>query len=61
MQTPKIKEPNLPYTSRAASYASDSGGANPASMLSQAGAISRPQLGSQTSNTGRPSLLGGVK
>jgi len=61
MQAPKIKDPKLPYTSRAASFASDTGGATPASMLSKAGAIVRPQLGSQSSTTGRPSLLGGVK
>lgn len=61
MKTPKIEEPKLPYVSRAASFSADTGGSNPASLLSGAGAIARPSIGTQVSNTGRPSLLGGVK
>lgn len=61
MRTPKIEEPKLPYASRAASFAADSGGSSQASLLTGRTAITRPSVGTQVSNTGRPSLLGGVK
>jgi len=59
LKTPKVAEVKMPYTSRAASFASDSGGSTP-SLFNSATKVTRPIIGGQASNTGRPSLLGGV-
>lgn len=59
MKTPKVPEVKLPYATRVASYAADSGSAPP-SAISSASQPVRPVVGQTTSRVGRPSLLGGV-
>ena len=58
MKTPKAPEVKMPYTAKAASFASDAG---PAETRRPApGAATSAAFGAQQSRTGRPSLLGGV-